>query len=142
MKMSGFNDQHVELDYFQKVGSLKQIARRNACVNKERSNKYRIGGVMVSVLASSAVDREFEFRSGQTKDYKINICCFTTNHAAFRLKSKDWLCSESANVSEWGDMFNHGLLFLRASTTIKLSVLVWHKADLIIISFKINLLTP
>jgi hypothetical protein len=24
---------------------------------------------MVSVLASSVVDREFEFRSGQTKDY-------------------------------------------------------------------------
>ena len=34
----------------------------------------RIGGVMVSVLALSAVDREFEPRSGQT-DYKIGICC-------------------------------------------------------------------
>ena len=30
----------------------------------------RIGGVMISVLASSAVDRGFEPRSGQTKDYK------------------------------------------------------------------------
>ena len=30
-----------------------------------------MGGVMVSMLASSAVDREFEFRSGQTKDYQI-----------------------------------------------------------------------
>jgi hypothetical protein len=29
----------------------------------------RIGGVMVSVLASSTVDRGFEPRSGQTKDY-------------------------------------------------------------------------
>ena len=28
-----------------------------------------ISGVMVSVLALSAVDRGFEFRSGQTKDY-------------------------------------------------------------------------
>jgi hypothetical protein len=28
----------------------------------------RIGGVMVSMLASSAVDRGFERRSGQTKD--------------------------------------------------------------------------
>ena len=28
-----------------------------------------IGGVMVSMLASSAVDRGFEPRSGQTKDY-------------------------------------------------------------------------
>ena len=29
----------------------------------------RIGGVMVSVLASGTVDRGFEPRSGQTKDY-------------------------------------------------------------------------
>ena len=29
----------------------------------------RIGGVMGSLLASNAVDREFEHRSGQTKDY-------------------------------------------------------------------------
>jgi hypothetical protein len=31
----------------------------------------RIGGVMVSVLASSTVDRGFETRSGQTEDYEI-----------------------------------------------------------------------
>ena len=31
---------------------------------------------MVSVLASSTVDRGFEPQSGQTKDYKIGICCF------------------------------------------------------------------
>jgi hypothetical protein len=28
---------------------------------------------MVSMLALSVVDRGFEFRSGQTKDYKIGI---------------------------------------------------------------------
>ena len=33
-----------------------------------------IGGVMVSVLASSVVGRGFEPRSDQTKDYKIGIC--------------------------------------------------------------------
>jgi hypothetical protein len=32
-----------------------------------------IGGLMVCVLASSAVDCEFEPRTGQTKDYKIGI---------------------------------------------------------------------
>jgi hypothetical protein len=37
----------------------------------------RISGVMVSMLASSAVDRGFEPWSGQTKDYKIGICYFT-----------------------------------------------------------------
>jgi hypothetical protein len=45
---------------------------------------YRISGVMVSVLDSSAVDRGFEPRSGQTKDYNIGICCFSAKHASFR----------------------------------------------------------
>ena len=35
-----------------------------------------IDGVVVSVLASSAVDHGFKPRSGQAKDYKIGICCF------------------------------------------------------------------
>ena len=34
----------------------------------------RIGGVMVRVLPSGAVDRGLEPRSGQTKDYMIGIC--------------------------------------------------------------------
>jgi hypothetical protein len=56
---------------------------------------------MVSVLASSAVDRGFEPRSGQTKDYEIGICCFFVTHAALRRKSKDWLARNQNNVSEW-----------------------------------------
>ena len=39
---------------------------------------------MVSMLGSGAVDRGFEPRSGQTKDYKIGICCFSAKHAALR----------------------------------------------------------
>jgi hypothetical protein len=42
----------------------------------------RIGGVMVSVLAWSEVDGGFEPWSGQTKDFKIGICCFSATHAA------------------------------------------------------------
>ena len=49
----------------------------------------RIGGVMVSVLTSNAVDRGFEPRSGQTKHYAIGICCFSDKYAALRRKSKD-----------------------------------------------------
>jgi hypothetical protein len=52
---------------------------------------YRICGVMVSVLTLSAIDRGFEPQSGQTKDYKIGICCFPAKHTALRRKSKDWL---------------------------------------------------
>jgi len=41
---------------------------------------------------------------GQTKDYKIGICCFSAKHEALRRKSKDWLARNQDNVSEWGDM--------------------------------------
>ena len=47
--------------------------------------------MMVNVLTSNAIDRGFESRSGQTKDYKIGICCFSAKHAALRRKMKDWL---------------------------------------------------
>ena len=66
---------------------------------------------MVSVLASSAEDRRFEPWSGQTKDYKIGIFCFSSKHAALRSKSKDWLVRNQNNVSEWNDMSTRGLLF-------------------------------
>ena len=46
---------------------------------------------MVNVLTSSVVDRGFEPRSGQTKDYEIAICCFSSKHTALRRKNKDWL---------------------------------------------------
>ena len=69
----------------------------------------RIGGILVSVLASSVVDRGFEPRSGQIKDYKIGICCFPGKQAALRRKSKDWLARNQDNVSEWGDMSIRGL---------------------------------
>ena len=54
---------------------------------------------MVSMLASSAVDRGFKPRSVKTKDYKIGICCFSAKHAALRRKSKDWLARNQNNVS-------------------------------------------
>ena len=74
--------------------------------------KHLIGGVMVSVLVSSAIDRGFEPRSGQTKpDYQIGIGCFSAKYAALRRKSKDWLARNQDNVSECSDVSTHGLLF-------------------------------
>jgi hypothetical protein len=66
---------------------------------------------MVSVLASSVVDRGFDPRSGQTKDYKIGMCYFSAKHAALRRKSTYWLAQNKDNVSEWGDLSIRGLLF-------------------------------
>jgi len=49
---------------------------------------------MVSLLASSAVDRGLEPRSDQTKENKIGICCFSVKNAALRRKNKDWLWNQ------------------------------------------------
>ena len=70
-----------------------------------------MGGVMVSLLASCSVHCGFKPRSGQNKDYKIVICCFSAKHAALRRKSKDWLARNQDNMSEWSDMFICKLLF-------------------------------
>ena len=80
---------------------------------------------MVSMLTSSEVDRGFEPRSGQSKDYKIGICYFSAKHVALRSKSKDCLSRNQNNVFEWGDISIRGLLF-QWDTTIKsqLSMLV------------------
>ena len=45
--------------------------RHNLCHTNATIN--RIGGVLASVLASSAVNRGLEPRSGQAKDYKIGF---------------------------------------------------------------------
>ena len=58
---------------------------------------------MVNVFASSAVDRGFEPRSGQTKTMKLIFVASPLEHAALRKRSKDWLAQHQNNVSEWGD---------------------------------------
>jgi hypothetical protein len=57
--------------------------------------RNHFGGVMVSVLDSKAVDREFEQRSGQT--FCICICCFSVKHAVSKIKC--WLVRNWDNVS-------------------------------------------
>jgi len=80
---------------------------------------------MVSVLSSSAVDRGFEPRLDQTKDYKIVIFRLSAKHEALRRKSKDWLARNQNNMCEWSDISTRGLLFQWASIIkIHLNVLV------------------
>ena len=59
------------------------------------NQKHRIGGVMISVLASSAVDHGFEPRSGQTKDYNIGIWCFSAKQCSITEKEQRLVGSES-----------------------------------------------
>jgi hypothetical protein len=66
---------------------------------------------MFCVLASSAEDPGFEPRSGQTKDYKIGICCSSAKHVSLRRKGKQWLARNQNNVSDLSNMSTRGLLF-------------------------------
>jgi hypothetical protein len=83
-------------------------------IKKINKNKIkignRIGSVMVSVLASSAINCGYEPRSGQTKEYKIGICCFSAKNASLKRKSNDWLARNQNNVSEWSDISTRWLL--------------------------------
>jgi hypothetical protein len=62
----------------------------NKLIFNEMMMSYRIDGVIVSVLASSAVDRGF-----------------SAKQAALKRKSKDWLARNQNNVSKWSDMSTH-----------------------------------
>ena len=94
---------------------------------------------MANVFASSTAYHGFESWSGQNHDYKICMCCFSAKHASLRRKNKELLARNQDNVSEYGDRYIRWLLFQWANTIkYKLSMLVYYKADLIIISLKIN----
>jgi hypothetical protein len=113
----------------------------NSVIQSYLLSLYRIHGVIVSVLASSAVGPGFEPRSGHTKDYEIGMCCFSSKYTALRRKRKDWSARNQNKVSSGVSI--RGLLFHWASNiTIKLSRLFYYKADLITISLKINLFSP
>ena len=57
-----------EWDPFNRIGGVMVSVLASSAVDRGF-----IGGVMVSVLASSAVDRGFETQSVQIKDYKFDI---------------------------------------------------------------------
>jgi hypothetical protein len=93
-----------------RISHIFKIDNRDTNIDQSSIIGNCIGGVMVSVLTSSVVDREFQLPSGQTKDYKIGICCFSAKHAALRSKSKDWLAQNQNNLSEWSDTSIRGLV--------------------------------
>jgi hypothetical protein len=82
----------------------------------------RIGGVMLSMLISSAVDSMFEPLSGQTKDYKISICCFSSKYPALKENETNWWFGVLQNlelIKKWKyDFFNEN--FTRAGVKARL----------------------
>jgi hypothetical protein len=57
----------------------------------------RFGGVMVSVRSSKVIDHEFDAWAGQTKDYTMDICCFSFKDAILRCNNKDWWTLSKGN---------------------------------------------
>jgi hypothetical protein len=58
------------------------------------------------------------------------------------LKNKDWLARNQDNVFEWCHLSIRGVLFIELALRIQLGVLVYYKANLIMISLNINLFSP
>ena len=73
----------------------------------------------------------------QTKDYQLVFVAYNAKHAELRRKSKDWLSRNQDNVSEWSDMYIHGLLFPLDNTIKKTKRVGLEKSDHLI-----NLVSP
>jgi hypothetical protein len=67
---------------------------------EDQSNAVLYDG---SQPTAGTVVATFEPQSGQTKNCKIGICCFSAKHVALRRKSKNWLARNQDNESKWGD---------------------------------------
>ena len=88
--------------------------------------RYYISGVMASIFSLSVVDRGFDSRSGQTKDWNWYLLLpIYAKHAALRSKSKDCLAQNQNNVYEWNGMSTHKLVCQQVSIIkIQLSMLI------------------
>ena len=58
---------------------------------------------MVSILALSVVRYEFSLLWGQAKNYMKLV--YAASPVVLRSKNKDWLVSESDNVTVWSGMY-------------------------------------
>ena len=73
----------------------------------------------IGMLDSSVVECGLEPRSSQTKDYiKMVFVAFLHKHAALRKTTKDYLAWNQDNVSEWSDLFIHGLLCFKSELAL------------------------
>ena len=59
------------------------------------TNYNHIGSVMLSMHASSVVDRGFKPQPDQFKYYKIGICCFSAKHAV-QVKAKTIILTQQS----------------------------------------------
>jgi hypothetical protein len=74
-------------------GILSTTLRATSCFSCIRLHRWSNG-----LRAHLECDRLWV---GQTKDYKISICCFSAKKVVLRRKSTDWLAWNKDNVSQW-----------------------------------------
>jgi hypothetical protein len=96
------------------------------CHQDNMSGKFnRIGGVIISVLSSSEVDRVFEPPSGYAKDFKMSICCFSANETpietgdelrCFGRASSSCSTSDTRHVQNWSELRCFGRVSSSCST--------------------------
>ena len=125
-------DNHAEnsksIDSCRMLKLKKEVLRFRSIREKKtfhRKGKRIDSVVMDSVIISTVVDRGFEPRPGQTKDYKMCICCFSAKHEAFRRKSKDWLTRNQDNCVRMGrHVYRLTVVSVNYHSRLQLSVLV------------------
>ena len=76
-----------------------------------------LGGIMIIMLASSAVNRGFDPQAGPINDNKIGTCCISAKHTALRSISKDFVGSQ-LEWRVWVFTTDHDLF--QWSSTIKI----------------------
>ena len=54
------------------------------------------GNLKVSMIASSSIDRAFNSKSDQTKDYTTGICCFSDKYTSLKIVEIGIMCSSEA----------------------------------------------
>ena len=117
------------------ISHLQQFLRRTVFDQHAKSDNCLLEIVHLGI-------GQFWLRSDNTKDYNIGIRCFSAKHAALRSKSKARLAQNQDNATY---MSTHVLLcqwFSIIKIQVDLGLLIWNKADLIIVSSNCNLFSP
>jgi hypothetical protein len=55
---------------------------------------------IIYLISNDRYIKPIDESTGQAKNYKIGICCFSVEHVALRKKSKDWFDWNQNNASE------------------------------------------
>ena len=134
VNISNYSETHTLISIFQKLYHVKVVNLYH--LERIKKSKYH-SNIRPIMIASIAVDCGYEPWSGQAKDYKIGICCFSALCTVLRTKKAKtgWLIYQDI-MSVWSNMSTHRLLFQWAGAIkIQLSVLIFVQRQTLSSSF-------